>query len=87
MNDDGEDRRRRPHGQLKFAMLEHLKLTGGSASIAELRKAVEPVVGEAPASSYRSALQDTRYFERVSPGVFRLHIVTEDSERGPTGAK
>lgn len=71
-------RQRRPHGQLKFAMMEHLKSTGGTASIAELREAVEPVIGNAPASSYRSALQDTRYFERVSPGVFRIRADTEN---------
>jgi hypothetical protein len=47
-------------------------LDGGHASISEIKAAIEPEVGVAPASSYRSSLQDERYFERVSRGVFRL---------------
>ena len=43
-----------------------------TASIREIREGTLPAVGEAPHSSYRSALQDERYFIRVSPGVFRL---------------
>lgn len=66
-------KRRRPHGELKQAMRDFLGKRGGSpASIAEIKHGVVPIVGEAPASSYRSALQDERYFERVSRGVFRL---------------
>jgi len=69
-------RARRPHNELKTAMREYLgALNGRPASIAELRAAVTNVVGEAPQSSYRSALQDERYFERVSRGVFRLRNV------------
>lgn len=65
--------RRRPHGELKNAMREFLKdLQGRPATIAEICAGVKGQVGEAPASSYRSALQDERYFERVSRGVFRF---------------
>ena len=44
----------------------------GPASISEIKAAVEPELGKSPDSSYRSALQDGRYFERVARGVFRL---------------
>lgn len=64
---------RRPHNQLKNAMREHLRsIEGHTASVAELRAATARTLGEAPQSSYRSALQDERYFTRVRPGVFRL---------------
>ena len=67
------DRQRRPHNQLKDAMRSYLAtLNGGHASITEIKTAVTDEVGTAPDSSYRSALQDERYFERVSRGVFRL---------------
>lgn len=67
------ERKRRPHNELKDAMRTYLAgLDGGHASTATIKEAVEPKVGSAPASSYRSALQDQRYFERVSRGVFRL---------------
>jgi hypothetical protein len=66
-------RRRRPHGELKTAMRDFLSsLNGQPASIAEIKAATEDKVGVAPDSSYRSALQDERYFERVSRGVFKL---------------
>jgi hypothetical protein len=45
---------------------------GEPASIGEIKAALEPEIGTAPDSSYRSGLQDERYFERVSRGVFRL---------------
>ena len=45
---------------------------GQPASISEIKAALEPKVGVAPDSSYRSGLQDERYFERVARGVFRL---------------
>ncbi len=45
---------------------------GEPASITEIKAAIAPKVGVAPDSSYRSGLQDERYFERVSRGVFRL---------------
>ena len=66
-------RKRRPHGELKYAMREFLTGRGGGpASIAEIKAGVEPAIGTAPDSSYRSGLQDERYFERVSRGVFKL---------------
>lgn len=66
-------RSRRPHGELKNAMRQYLaQHNGGPASISEIRSVVEEQIGSAPDSSYRSALQDERYFERVSRGVFRL---------------
>lgn len=65
-------RLRRPHGELKNAMREFLAAKGEPASIAEIIEGVKPQVGEAPASSYRSALQDERHFKRVERGVFRL---------------
>jgi len=64
---------RRPHNELKNAMRAYLEtMHGGPASIAQVKEGVRPVVGLAPDSSYRSALQDERYFERVARGVFRL---------------
>lgn len=45
---------------------------GGPASIREIKQGVMGTIGEAPASSYRSALQDERFFERVERGVFKL---------------
>lgn len=67
-----ETRQRRPHNQLKFAMRDFLAAHGEPASIATIRAGVEHEVGVAPASSYRSALQDERVFKRVSRGVFTL---------------
>lgn len=67
------ERLRRPHGELKDSMRKYLESKKGEpASIAEITAALKPDIGEAPASSYRSALQDERYFERVSRGVFRI---------------
>lgn len=64
---------RRPHGELREAMREFLAARGGGpATIAEIKEGVRDRVGEAPDSSYRSSLQDERYFERVSRGVFKL---------------
>ena len=52
-------RSRRPHTELKNAMRAFLAtLDGGHDSIAEIKEAIRPVVGTAPDSSYRSALQD-----------------------------
>jgi hypothetical protein len=65
-------KKRRPHGEVKTAMRAYLlSLKGRPASIAEIKKAIEPQIGIAPDSSYRSGLQDERYFERVSRGVFK----------------
>lgn len=65
------DRLRRPHGELRHAMYQYLCEIDRPASIPEIVRAVEPAVGTAPSSSYRSALQDTRFFERVERGVFK----------------
>ncbi|MDN5746223.1 MAG: hypothetical protein L0H31_14050 [Nocardioidaceae bacterium] len=66
-------RKRRPHGEMKRAMREYLaSKDGGPASIREIKQGVMGTIGEAPASSYRSALQDERFFERVERGVFKL---------------
>jgi hypothetical protein len=58
---------------LKNAMRDFLAKHGQPASIGEIKAGVEPVVGLCPDSSYRSALQDERVFERVSRGVFKLN--------------
>ncbi len=42
------------------------------ASIKEIMEGTRLSVGEAPESSYRSSLQDERFFERVQRGVYRL---------------
>ncbi|PFG69062.1 hypothetical protein B0O41_3913 [Propionibacteriaceae bacterium ES.041] len=65
-------RQRRPHNELKNAMRDYLANKGGPASIRELKDGVREQVGDAPDSSYRSALQDERVFERVERGVFKL---------------
>lgn len=67
-----EGSKRRPHNLLKFAMRDFLAKNGRQASISQIKQGVEPVVGVCPASSYRSALQDERLFQRVSRGVFKL---------------
>lgn len=59
---------------LKNAMRDFLAEHGGPASIKEIKAGVEPIVGVCPDSSYRSALQDERVFERVSRGVFKLSV-------------
>jgi hypothetical protein len=69
----GEPRQRHPHGELKTAIREYLASKGGGpASISDIKAALEPQLGKRPDSSYRSSLQDERYFERVSRGVFKL---------------
>jgi hypothetical protein len=45
---------------------------GDPAPISEIKVAIEPKVGIAPASSYRNAQPNERYFQRVSRSVFRL---------------
>lgn len=70
---ESKARQRRPHGEVKNAMREFLSGRGGEpASIREIKAGVRGQVGDVPDSSYRSALQDERYFERVERGVFRL---------------
>lgn len=66
-------RQRRPHNELKGAMRDFLASKDGEpASISEIKAGVRDQVGDAPDSSYRSALQDERVFERVERGVFKL---------------
>jgi hypothetical protein len=66
-------RRRRPHNELKSAVRGYLKgVDGHTASIPQIRAATASALDDPPQSSYRSALQDERYFLRVSRGVFRL---------------
>lgn len=55
-----------------MAMYQVLKDFGGPASIREIKAALPETLGIAPDSSYRSSLQDERYFERVSRGVFQV---------------
>lgn len=62
--------KRRPHGELKAFMREYLRER--QAPLSEIRAAAEEKLGPVPQSSVRSALQDERYFQRVSRGVFRL---------------
>ncbi len=70
---DARSSRRHPHGELKSAMREYLNTRDGEpASIKEIKAALEPKLGKRPDSSYRSSLQDERYFVRVSRGVFKL---------------
>ncbi|GAC62379.1 hypothetical protein [Gordonia sihwensis] len=65
--------KRGPRGVLKEAVREYLASLGGEpATIAQIAEAIKPEVGERPPSSYRSTLQDERYFERVERGVFRI---------------
>lgn len=63
---------RRAHGELKQAMRDFLSARDEPASISQIKDGIRDRVGDAPDSSYRSGLQDVRYFERVSRGVFRL---------------
>jgi len=65
--------KRGPRGALKNAVRAYLEsLNGEPATIAEITEATKGEVGERPSSSYRATLQDERYFERVSRGVFRI---------------
>lgn len=64
--------KRGQRGMLKNAIREYLEHRSEPATIGEITEATKPLVGERPSSSYRSTLQDERYFERVSRGVFRL---------------
>jgi hypothetical protein len=64
--------KRGPRGVLKDAIREYLERRSEPATIREITEATQPLVGDRPSSSYRSTLQDERYFERVSRGVFRL---------------
>lgn len=73
MSNLGKERLRRPHNQLKSAIQMYLlKAESQTASIREIRQATEAGLDFPPQSSYRSALQDERYFQRISRGVFHL---------------
>lgn len=66
-------RQRRPHNELKTAVREFLSTQKTqTATLLEIRTATEKELLYPPQSSYRSAMQDQRYFVRVRPGVFRL---------------
>lgn len=68
-------RMRRPPGQVRSEMVAYLsKQPGKTASIPEIRDAVEAKLGPVPPSSIRSGLQHKQQFERVSRGVFRLRL-------------
>jgi hypothetical protein len=71
---NGTVRRRRPHGLVRNAMAQYLRVHGGGpATIGDIQLAVEAKLGEKlPKSSVRGGLQDMQMFERVSRGVFRL---------------
>lgn len=68
---DKPGRRRHRQNELKFAMRDYLRKLGKPASIAQIREGVAEEMGERPASSYRSSLQDETMFERVERGVYR----------------
>jgi hypothetical protein len=60
-------------GELKGFMRDYLATRSEPATLGEIRTAAEKRLGHpVPQSSVRSGLQDERYFERVSRGVFRL---------------
>lgn len=76
-------RKRRPHGELKTAVRDFLRQQiDGVASISEIRAGTESALNSPPQSSYRSALQDERYFLRLSRGVFKLVEPTGSDARG-----
>jgi hypothetical protein len=67
------ERQRRPHNQLKRAVQAYLAACEDhTGTLPEIRQATEAGLEFPPQSSYRSALQDTRYFKRVKRGVFKL---------------
>lgn len=68
-----QKRQRLPHGELKRSIRDFLASRNGQpASIKEITEGCKDRIGIAPSSSYRSCLQDDRYFERVERGVFKL---------------
>ena len=68
-----EGRVRNIRGDLKGFMRDYLGARGRPATLTEIRTAAEAKLGRmVPQSSVRSSLQDERYFERVSRGVFRI---------------
>lgn len=67
-----QTQQRRPHGELREAIREFLAARDEPTTIREIVAGIESKIGTAPSSSYRSALQDERYFERVARGVFKI---------------
>ncbi|MEC5149537.1 ATP-dependent protease HslVU (ClpYQ) peptidase subunit [Cryobacterium psychrotolerans] len=66
-------RLRRPHNELKTAIREYMRgLGGGTAATVELTAMLEEKFENVGKSTVRASMQDERYFERVSPGIFRL---------------
>jgi hypothetical protein len=73
VNTSDMPRQRRPRNQLKNAIREFMaERPGETARTVDLTVMLENRFGEVGKSSVRVALQDARYFERVSPGVFLL---------------
>lgn len=62
--------RRRKRG-LTTAMHEYLQERGEPATIKEITAAVQGKFPSPPSSSVRGCLQNEKYFERVSRGVFK----------------
>lgn len=77
-------RQRRPHNQLKTAVVDYLRgLETQSATTQDIIRATRDSLDNPPQSSYRSALQDERVFRRVSRGCFQLAAndsVTQDPQ-------
>jgi len=64
---------RRPRNQLKNAIREYMRgAEGKPMATVDLTIMLEERFGKVGKSSVRVSLQDERYFERVSPGVFTL---------------
>lgn len=71
---DDETTRRRP-GNVRDAVLSHLRSRPGGATVAEIRAAVEKLIGAVPASSVRSSLNlqaKAGILERTQHGRYRL---------------
>jgi len=69
----GGPRKRRPRNELKALVIAYLEsLPDRTAKTSEIRAATSAELDDPPQSSYRSLLQDSRYFERKSRGEFML---------------
>lgn len=56
------------------AMYSYLSSRGEPATIKEITAAIASDFPNPPSSSVRACLQNERYFERVSRGVFRAKV-------------
>ena len=66
-------RRRRPRNELKTEIREHMRGLGGApAATVDLTTMLEKKFEKVGKSTVRASMQDERYFERVSPGIFKL---------------